>query len=100
VQTGIIVFLKKFPWEALVWFTGLLFLAFHSPDTSTHFTVCPLALANIGWCPGCGLGTSVSLLLHGDVMESFSTHPLGIFALIVLSFRIILLTKKYIQTYG
>ncbi|MEX2232255.1 MAG: DUF2752 domain-containing protein [Cyclobacteriaceae bacterium] len=66
----------------------------------SHFSLCPLK--NAGWdlCPGCGLGMSISLLFHGQISESFQAHPLGIFALIILSFRIIDLTKQYLQNYG
>ena len=30
-------------------------------------------------CPGCGLTRSVSSILHGDFLKSWSYHPLGIF---------------------
>ena len=30
-------------------------------------------------CPGCGLTRSVSSVLHGDFLKSWSYHPLGIF---------------------
>lgn len=30
-------------------------------------------------CPGCGLTRSVSSMLHGDFLKSWSYHPLGIF---------------------
>jgi hypothetical protein len=93
--------LKRIPLEGLCWLTGLLLLAFidlHS--ASTHFALCPIKNAGFDFCPGCGLGKSVSFLFHGDLQESFNTHPLGIFAVIILSFRIINLTKQYLQNYG
>lgn len=90
--------LKRLPIELLTWTTGLLLLAF--VDTEGHFTLCPLK--NVGWdlCPGCGLGRSINEFFNGQVEASLQTHPLGIFAVIVLSFRIINLTKHYLQTYG
>lgn len=91
--------LRRIPWEALIWLTGLLLLFFLDPDAG-HVTVCPFKNAGIDICPGCGLGRSVSLLLNGKISASFETHPLGIFAVIVLSFRIINLTKQFIQHYG
>jgi hypothetical protein len=89
---------KRIPFEALVWFTGLLILAFAGTDN--HFTICPIKNVGVDFCPGCGLGRSVSLILRGQVTASFHAHPLGIFALFILSFRIINLLKQYIQNYG
>jgi hypothetical protein len=90
--------LKRYPFEALIWSTGLLILALF--DTSGHFTLCPLKNAGLEFCPGCGLGKSISLLFQGELSVSLKTHPLGIFALFILSFRIIILLKQYFQNYG
>lgn len=91
--------LRRLPFEAFCWLTGLLTLA--CMDTSVpHLTLCPLQNAGFGFCPGCGLGRSVSLLFHGEMSASVHAHPLGIFAVIVLSLRIINLTKKHLQSYG
>ncbi|MDQ2658023.1 MAG: DUF2752 domain-containing protein [Bacteroidota bacterium] len=67
---------------------------------SSHLTICPFSNAGFEFCPGCGLGRSVSHAIHGDFRESIQVHPLGIFAVIVLSFRIANLTKLYIRNYG
>jgi hypothetical protein len=90
---------KRFPLEALVWLTGLTALFFLDTD-SKHLSLCLLKNAGIGFCPGCGLGTSISLFLNGHFYQSLSAHPLGIFAVIMLSFRIANLTKQYTQNYG
>ena len=90
--------LKRIPFEALLWFTALLALAFAGTDG--HFTLCPLKNAGLDICPGCGLGKSITLLFRGQVAASFQTHPFGIFAVFILSFRIINLLKQYIQNYG
>ncbi len=89
---------NRIPYEALIWLAGLSALAIS--DGTAHFTLCPLQ--NLGWdfCPGCGLGRSVSLLFHGQFSASVRAHPLGIFAVIILSFRIINLTKHYFRNYG
>jgi hypothetical protein len=98
--TGYLV-IKKFPWEAAIWFTALILLACYFPSQEhAHFTICPLALAGVDWCPGCGLGRSLSHLLHGQWQLSFTAHPLGGFALIILSLRIINLTKTFLHNYG
>lgn len=90
--------LKRIPFEALIWVAGLSALAIWSGDA--HFSLCPLKNAGLGFCPGCGLGRSISLLFHGQVQASLQSHPLGIFAVIILSFRIVNLTKQYIRNYG
>jgi hypothetical protein len=89
---------RRIPFEALLWITGLLLLAF--ADTDSHFTICPLKNAGFDFCPGCGLGKSVTFIFRGQIAASFQAHPLGLFALFILSFRIINLLKQYIQHYG
>jgi hypothetical protein len=89
----------KFPWEALIWLLGLITLALISPDKG-HFTICPLSNLGFDFCPGCGLGSSISLLFRGKPAESFAAHPLGIFAIIILTYRIFQLTKDYLKLYG
>jgi len=84
--------LSRFPFEALVWSVGLVLLMFIDPHES-HFSVCPISWAGFDTCPGCGLGRSISFLVRGDLHRSFETHPLGLFALIVLLFRIFSLLK-------
>jgi hypothetical protein len=91
--------------EALIWIVGLLFLAFINTPANVHFTICPLINLGLDFCPGCGLGSSISYLFRGDFINSFNSHPLGLFALIVLLTRIIHLLKfnwsrngKYITT--
>jgi hypothetical protein len=92
--------LKRIPFEALCWLTGLLLLALLDTASNSHFTLCPLKNAGFNFCPGCGLGRSISLLFHGELVASLKTHPLGVFAVIILSFRIINLMKHYFQNYG
>jgi hypothetical protein len=91
--------LKRIPVELLVWITGLALLAV-TGLVDGHFTLCPLKNAGWNFCPGCGLGHSISLLFNGELRASLEAHPLGIFAVIVLSFRILNLTKHYLQNYG
>jgi len=91
--------IRRFPLEAICWFIALLVLALSETDNH-HFSLCPLQNAGLTFCPGCGLGRSVTLLFQGDLIASLKMHPLGIFAVIVLSFRIVDLTKQYLQHYG
>ena len=98
-MTNVINFLRTFPKEAILWTAGFVALFIADP-TVQHFTLCPLKNLGFDFCPGCGLGTSVSHLLHGELRQSWQAHPLGIFAVIVLSLRIIKLSKQHIQSHG
>jgi hypothetical protein len=90
----------NFPLEALAWIVGLLALLFLDPSTESHFTICPLANLGFEFCPGCGLGRSIALLYRGEFLQSFQSHPLGLFAVIILSYRIFQLIKQHIQSHG
>ncbi|MBW6491986.1 MAG: DUF2752 domain-containing protein [Lentimicrobium sp.] len=84
--------------EAFIWIAGLLLMAFMSPADS-HASLCPLSATGIDFCPGCGLGQSVSYLARGNFEASFMAHPLGIFAVLVLLFRIIQIFRKPVFYY-
>ena len=79
--------------ESAVWIIGLIFLAFINNPADVHFTLCPFANLGLEFCPGCGLGNSISFLFHGELSNSFSSHPLGSITLIILLTRIIRLFK-------
>lgn len=85
---GILHFLKIVEPEAMIWLAGLLYLAAIHPTAELHASFCPFRTLGIGWCPGCGLGRSVSFLLHGNVQQSIHAHPLGVFGVLVLTYRI------------
>ena len=74
--------------EAFIWLGGITYLALINPYSGDHLSLCAFDLAGIDFCPGCGLGMSISLLFHGDIAASFSMHPLGIAALIILVYRV------------
>ncbi|WP_129717086.1 DUF2752 domain-containing protein [Pedobacter sp. SYP-B3415] len=80
--------------ELIFWLTGLTILFFSDPHQH-HYSVC--VLANMGfesWCPGCGIGRSIALLMHGEFAESFSMHWFGMPALLILLHRIFTLIRK------
>jgi len=58
------------------------------PAADQHYSICVFKWMGIPFCPGCGLGHSISHLFHGNVRESVSAHPLGIFAVIIIISRI------------
>lgn len=86
--------------EAAIWISALIFLAFINNPGHTHFILCPIKNLGFRFCPGCGLGNSISYLLHGDFYNSFLSHPLGSIALTVLIIRIIHLIKHNWSLYG
>jgi len=83
--------------EAFVWIAAILYFALSPVHSESHFSICPLSRAGFEYCPGCGLGRSMILLLHGNVSESFATHPLALFAFVILVFRIIIVFRNYYQ---
>ncbi|MES2267660.1 MAG: DUF2752 domain-containing protein [Bacteroidota bacterium] len=76
---------------------ALACLAFTDPACQSHFSLCPLKLLGITWCPGCGLGHAISFLFRGDVRGSFHAHWLGIPVLLLLLYRIytLVVNKPY-----
>jgi Protein of unknown function (DUF2752) len=80
--------------EVIMWFLALIYLMFINPYEIQHFSFCLFKFIGIDFCPGCGIGRSISLIYHGDFWGSISMHPLGIFALTVILYRIITLLRK------
>ena len=79
--------------ELLFWIAALIALAITDPASPSHYTLCPLKLMGITWCPGCGLGHSIAWLLHGDIKNSFHAHWIGIPALVIILYRIVVLAR-------
>jgi hypothetical protein len=79
--------------EACFWIGGLCYLALIDPATGGHLNLCLHKWLGFDWCPGCGLGTSISYMLHGNLTGSFEAHPLGGIALVVITVRLIALLK-------
>jgi hypothetical protein len=71
----------------------LIALAATSPVNECA-SLCPFHHLGISWCPGCGLGHSISWLFRGDFVNSFYAHPLGIPAVLIITFRIISIFRK------
>jgi len=73
--------------ELSILFGGIILLALMDPD-SKEISLC--IFDNIGiFCPGEGLGRSISFIFRGMWAEAWSSHPAGYLAVPVLSFRII-----------
>lgn len=86
---------KKY-FELMVWIAALGSLALMDPSTDTHYSFCFFKLIGIQYCPGCGLGHSISFLFHGNLKASFNAHPLGLFAVVVIVARIYKLSSFHI----
>jgi hypothetical protein len=84
--------------EAFVWMTGLLLMAIMSP-TNGHASLCPINASGLGFCPGCGLGHSIAWLFRGEFVQSFHAHPLGMFAVAILIWRIVVIIRKPVFYY-
>lgn len=85
--------------ELFFWLSALFLLAIANPNEH-HFSLCPIAALGFDWCPGCGLGRSITALFQGDLAASFRYHWLGIPALFVLLHRIYqLINSPYIHSF-
>jgi len=80
-------FFRKY-FELVFWIAALISLAITDPSNDTHFSLCPLKAMGFTWCPGCGIGHSISWLLHGNIQNSWHAHWLGIPALLIILYRI------------
>lgn len=81
--------------ELIFFVTALLYLYF-LPFNGSGFSFCILDNLGFKYCPGCGLGSSISEVMHFNIKESFHTHPLGLFAFFVILFRILqLIINKF-----
>ena len=81
--------------ELLMWLAILLVLMLPMP-AEQHFTLCPFQNLGLDYCPGCGLGRSCNMAFHGNFVDSLKMHPFGIFAIIVITFRIYSLIRNFI----
>lgn len=91
MRQKIFSFLCSINLEAVIWIAGLSYLALNNPFSDHHFSICPIKNLGFSFCPGCGLGESISHLFRLEFRESFVSHPLGIIALPILVYRIIFL---------
>ena len=85
--------------ELAFWIASLVVLSLMNPSTDAHYSLCFFKLLGLDFCPGCGLGHSISFLFHGNLQASVSAHPLGIFALTIILFRIYKLASLQIFNY-
>ncbi|CAN5596596.1 hypothetical protein BH11BAC2_BH11BAC2_05160 [soil metagenome] len=80
-------FFKLSP-ECYCWILALTYLAIIHP-AEEHFSLCFFHLMGFTWCPGCGIGHSISYIFHGNFNAAWNAHPMGFVAIPVLGYRII-----------
>jgi hypothetical protein len=80
--------------EAWIWIAGLTGLVVLAPSLDNHVTICIPSTLGIDFCPGCGLGASISHLVRGEFAESWASHPLAVPTLAILIGRIIHLFRQ------
>ncbi|MCA5004846.1 DUF2752 domain-containing protein [Sphingobacterium bovistauri] len=90
--------LKSLPLELIIWVVALIVLYHLDVHDKEANSLCPIHSAGLGWCPGCGLGRAIGLLMHGYVSESIEMHWFGIPTFLVLLYRILNLFILYIQS--
>lgn len=98
---GHIKMLRRIPFELVFWIIALVLLAtadVHEHGDAGHFTLCPIANMGFSWCPGCGIGRSITQLFHGHITKSLELHWFGIPALLIISWRIVGLIKRNLMT--
>jgi hypothetical protein len=93
------LFFSVIEWEAVLWLVGLIYLCLINPYQVQSFSLCPFHNLGISFCPGCGLGRSISFFYYGDFINSFKTHPLGIAGFFIILLRVIKLSIKMNHNY-
>jgi len=94
--------LTYIPVELIFWVAALTGLFLAEPEVQKHmdhFTLCPLANLGMTWCPGCGIGRSITQLLHGNLEASLAFHWFGIPALVIILCRIWSLLAWHMKNY-
>lgn len=80
--------------EICAFSAGLLFLALMNPETTSGSSLCLFDQIGIPFCPGEGLGHSISYFLRGQFSNSLQSHILGPFATLIIGGRILHLLLK------
>jgi hypothetical protein len=83
--------------EWIFWGSALVLLPLLA-STGQAPSFCLYKWMGWGFCPGCGLGTSIALLMKGQLTDSFQAHWLGLPTLTAIVWRWIQLTRIMIFT--
>lgn len=94
----------------LLWFLAWVFITavglFLAPSAQGHGThqqlglpPCPSVILWHRPCPGCGLTTAFSALLHGDISGSLAAHPLGLVLYALFTVSALVAIGAYLRRY-
>ena len=81
-------FLNRFDLELIFLIASLVALAISDPEKE-HFDLCIFHWLGFNYCPGCGLGHSISWFFRGEFLNAFESHFFGIPAVFIILHRII-----------
>lgn len=88
------IFNLHFEWVALA--TGIILLAFMNPYVEQSASWCLFEWVGIPFCPGEGLGHSISFIFRGEIYKAMEANIIGVFALPVILGRIgVLITRNF-----
>lgn len=68
--------------ELMFWISSLVYLSVINPNSNSNYSFCIYKFLGFKWCPGCGIGKSISFLIHGNISESFKSHWFWFFCII------------------
>lgn len=91
-----ITYLFKNYFEAAVFSTGLLLMAFMNPESTIGPDLCLFEQLGFSFCPGDGLGHSIAYTFRGDIYKALQANIIGPFSIIILGLRIGYLLKMNI----
>ncbi len=80
--------------ELFIWIAALVML--YTADLNADFTLCIPSNLGLKNCLGCGIGHSITALMHGEISHSWQYHFFGIPALGILIWQIVKLSRKLI----
>lgn len=93
----------------LIWFLSWVFVtgagAFLTPNKDGHGThrqlglpPCPSVLVSGRPCPGCGLTTSFTATIHGQMDVAFRAHPFGTLLYVAFTVSALVCLRAYMRT--
>ena len=90
----IITYLYQNYFEIMAFGVGLLLLALMDPHAANGPGLCILENLDFPYCPGDGLGHSISFIFRGEIYNAMESNILGPFALLIISGRIFYLFSQ------
>lgn len=93
-MTKILTYLYHNYFEIAAFSIGLFLLALMDPYSANGPGLCLLENLGFQYCPGDGLGHSISFLFRAEIYKAMEANLLGPFALIIITGRIIYLFSQ------